>query len=182
MAETPELVGESFGKPESVEQCLSIMAEVAEEQRERNRHLDTKAGSIAGFAGTALTLNLTLGRPLLEQHYSTYPWAHGLIRDAFIVSALMFAAAGVTAIGGVLRPARTKDLDEEAIDAYADRPKVITPPPELRETWLQTVVATALADRKAGNTKATWSNIGVVLLVLGIVGLLVQAATLAVAS
>jgi hypothetical protein len=182
MAETPELAGESFGKPESVEQCLSIMAEVAEEQRERNRHLDTKAGSIAGFAGTALTLNLTLGRPLLEQHYGTYPWAHGLIRDAFIGSALMFAAAGVTAIGGVLRPARTKDLDEEAIDAYADRPKVITPPPELRETWLQTVVATALADRKAGNTKATWSNIGVVLLVLGIVGLLVQAATLAVAS
>lgn len=97
MAETPELVGESFGKPESVEQCLSIMAEVAEEQRERNRHLDTKAGSIAGFAGTALTLNLTLGRPLLEQHYSTYPWAHGLIRDAFIGSALMFAAAGVRA-------------------------------------------------------------------------------------
>jgi hypothetical protein len=45
-------VGESFGKPESVEQCLAIMAEVAEEQRDRNRHLDTKAGSIAGFAGT----------------------------------------------------------------------------------------------------------------------------------
>jgi hypothetical protein len=104
MAETPELVGESFGKPESVEQCLSIMAEVAGEQRDRNRHLDTKAGSIAGFAGTALTLNLTLGRPLLEQRFGTYPWAHGLIRDAFIGSALLFAAAGVTAIGGVLHP------------------------------------------------------------------------------
>jgi hypothetical protein len=85
MAVTPQFVGESFGKPESVEQCLAIMAEVAEEQRDRNRHLDTKAGSIAGFAGTALTLNLTLGRPLLEQHFSTYPWAHGLIRTPLSV-------------------------------------------------------------------------------------------------
>jgi hypothetical protein len=173
---------ESFGNPDSVEQCLSILGEVSEEQRGRNRHLDTKAGSIAGFAGTALTLNLTLGRPLLEQHFGRYAWAHGVIRDAFIGSALLFAVAGVTAIGAVLRPAKTKDLDEEAIDAYGDRPKVITPPAQLRETWLQTVVAMALADRQAGNAKAAWSNFGVVMLVLGIVGLLVQAVTLAISS
>src|SRR6202042_1264679 len=41
----------TFGNDESVVQCLAIMGEIAEEQRGRNRHLDTEAGSIAGFAG-----------------------------------------------------------------------------------------------------------------------------------
>jgi hypothetical protein len=173
---------ESFGKPESVEQCLTIMAEVSDEQRERNRHLDTKAGSIAGFAGTALTLNLTLGRPLLQQHFHSHPWAHGVIRDAFITSAALFAAAGLTAVFKVLKPAPTDDLDEEAIDSYSNRPKMIMPPPELREKWLRTVTDMTLSDRKAGNAKAKWSEAVVVLLALGIVGLLTQAVTLGVAS
>jgi hypothetical protein len=108
--------------------------------------------------------------------------AHGVIRDAFIVSAALFAASVLAAVVGVLRPSGTDDLDETAIDGYADRPKVITPPPELRETWLQTVKEMALSDRKAGDAKAKWSNIGVVLLALGIVGLLVQAVTLGIAS
>ncbi len=178
----PAAQEESFGKPDSVEQCLAILGEVGEEQRGRSRHLDTKAASIAGFAGTALTLNLTLGRPLLQQHFAEYPWAHGVIRDAFIGSAVMFGLAALAAIVGVLRPSGTEDLEEEAIDAYADRPKVTTPPAELRETWLQTVAKMALADRKAGNGKAKWATIGVALLGLGIIGLLVQAVTLGVAS
>jgi len=177
-----EAASESFGRSESVEQCLVILGEVGEEQRGRSRHLDTKAASIAGFAGTALTLNLTLGRPLLLQHFAEHGWAHGVVRDAFIGSAVMFGLAAVTAIVGVLRPTGTEDLDEEAIDGYANRPKVVTPPPELRETWLQTLSKMALADRKAGDSKAKWSTIGVALLGLGILGLLTQAVTLGVAA
>lgn len=182
MTAAPGTEIEPFGNNDSVVECLSIMSEVANEQRGRNRHLDTKAGSIAGFSGTALTLSLTLGRPLLQQRFAASAWAHGVIRDAFLASAVLFAAAAIAAVVGVLRPSGTHDLDETAIDAYADRPKVITPPQELRATWLQTVTAMALSDRKAGNAKALWSNVGVVLLVLGIVGLLVQAVTLAIAS
>jgi hypothetical protein len=173
---------EPFGNDESVAQCLTIIREVTDEQRGRNRHLDTKAGSIAGFSATALTLNLTLGRPLLLQPFGRSEWAHGVIRDAFIAAAALFAAAALAAVVGVLRPTGTDDLDDTAIDAYADRPKVITPPSELRLTWLQTVAAMTLSDRKAGNAKARWSNVGVVLLALGIVGLLVQAVTLGIAS
>jgi hypothetical protein len=173
---------ETFGRDDSVVQCLAIMGEVADEQRARNRHLDTKAGSIAGFAGTALTLNLILGRPLLSQRFPKSPWAHGMIRDAFLASAVLFAAAALAAVVGVLRPAGTDDLDEPAIDGYANRPKVTTPPPELRETWLQSVTAMALSDRKAGDSKARWSSVGVVLLAFGVVGLLVQAVILGVAS
>jgi hypothetical protein len=177
-----EAAVESFGTPESVEQCLAILGEVGTEQRDRSRHLDTKAASIAGFAGTALTLNLTLGRPLLLERFVGDGWAHGAIRDAFIGSALMFGLASVAAIVGVLRPAGTADLHETAIDGYANRPKVITPPAALRETWLQTVSEMALADRKAGDSKARWSTVGVVLLGLGVLGLLTQAVTLAVAT
>jgi hypothetical protein len=141
-----------------------------------------KAGSIAGFAGTALTLNLILGRPLLAQHFTKSPWAHGVIRDAFLASAVLFAVAALASVVGVLRPTGTDDLDEAAMDSYANRPKVTTPPQQLRETWLQTVTAMALSDRKAGDSKAEWSNVGVVLVALGIVGLLVQAVTLGIAS
>lgn len=179
---TADALAESFGRPDSVEQCLAILGEVGVEQRDRSRHLDTKAASIAGFAGTALTLNLTLGRPLLLQKFAGHEWAHGVIRDAFIASAVMFGLAAASAIVGVLRPTGTDDLDEDAIDGYADRPKVITPVPELRETWLQTLSKMALADRKAGDAKAKWSTVGVVLLGLGVLGLLVQAVTLGVAA
>jgi hypothetical protein len=176
-----ELASEPFGHDDSVVQCLAIMGEIADEQRGRNRHLDTKAGSIAGFAGTALTLNLILGRPLLAQRFPSSPWAHGAIRDAFLAAAVLFAAAALASVVGVMRPTGTKDLDEAAMDSYANRPKVITPPPELRETWLQSVTAMALSDRKAGDSKVHWSNVGVVLLALGVVGLLVQAVILGVA-
>jgi hypothetical protein len=45
----PESGIEPFGNDDSVTQCLAIMNEIANEQRGRNRHLDTKAGSIAGY-------------------------------------------------------------------------------------------------------------------------------------
>jgi hypothetical protein len=179
---TEPVEDEPFGHEASTEQCLAIINEVATEQRDRNRHLDTKAGSVAGFAATALTLSLTLGRPILQQHFKGSAWAHGVIRDAFLASSALFALAAITALVGVLRPAGTKDLDEKAIDGYANRPKVITPPAQLRETWLQTVTAMALADRHAGDVKATWSNVGIFFLVLGIVGLLTQAFTLGIAA
>jgi hypothetical protein len=169
-----------FGSPESVIECLAIMREVAEEQRGRSRHLDAKAGTVAGFAATALTLNLTLGRPELLQHFGGP--AHAWIRDFFLGSAVMFAAAAAVVLFGVLRPMSTDDLDETAIDGYADRPKVVTPPADLRLTWLQTVSRMALSDRAAGNVKATRSNVAAMLLALGVVGLLGQALVLGVAS
>jgi hypothetical protein len=48
---------ETFGKDESVVQCLAIMGEIAEEQRGRNRHLDTKGLSrLAGGEGREVGL------------------------------------------------------------------------------------------------------------------------------
>jgi hypothetical protein len=174
------LEAEPFGDDASVQVCLQIMREVAEEQLGRTRNLDLKASSVAGFAATVLTLNLTLGLPLLEGHWGTA--AHAWIRDFFIASSVMFAAAAIVVVAGVLRPVSSDDLDETAIDGYADRPKVITPPPELRIVWLQTVSKLALSDREVGNAKAKWSSVAVILLALGILGLLGQALVVGVAS
>ena len=180
--ETDEPAPLLFGNEASTDECLSIIREIAAEQRERNPHLDTKAASIAAFAGTALTLSLTLGRPVLQQHFTTATWAHSAIRGAFISSATLLGLAAAVALLGVLAPAPTKDLDERAIDSYADAPKVVTPPAELRETWLQTMAQMTLADRVAGDTKARRSKLAVWLLVLGIGGLLAQAFVLGIAT
>ena len=117
---------ETFGNDESVVQCLAIMGEIAEEQRGRNRHLDTKAGSIAGFAGTALTLNLTLGRPLLQQRFPSSPLAHGAIRDAFIASAALFAASVLAAVVGVLRPSGQQGFGRDRYRRYVVQAEAIT--------------------------------------------------------
>jgi hypothetical protein len=163
-----------------VQQCLVILTFIAEEARNRNRHLDIKAGSVAGFAATALTLNLTLGRPLLLEHFNGP--AHSWIRDFFLGSAVMFACAVFVTAIGVLRPMPTDDIDEAAIDAYADRPKATTPPAALREVWLQSMKTFAIADRASGDEKAKWSKWAARLLGLGIVGLLGEAFVLGVVS
>lgn len=168
---------EPYGNPESVVECLAIMREIGATARERNLSLDTKAASVAGFAGTALTLNLTLGRPLLLQRFSGD--GHALIRDFFVASALLFAAAAVVAVVGILKPQATEDLDEEAIDGYAARPKVTTEPPELRVVWLQSSARFALSARGVGDVKARRSDIAVLLLAAGVVGLIGQALVLA---
>lgn len=161
-------------------ECLAIMREILQEQRARVRHLDVKAASLAGFCATALTLNLTLGRPLLGEHFAGP--AHAWVRDFFLGSTVMLAASALVAVIGVLRPLKTEDLDDEAIDSYADQPKVKAVPAELREKWLQSLGKMALADRQQGTSKATWSSVAAVLLALGIVGLMGQAFTLGIAT
>jgi hypothetical protein len=171
---------EPFGRDDSVEQCLEIVKEVSAEQRARARHLDTKTGTLAGFAATIFTLNATLGRPILETHLTST--AADLIKVFFAASVVALGLAALTAVAGVLRPMGHDDLDEEQIDAYGDRPKVITPPADLRMTWLQTVVKMTLSDRKAGSRKSTYMKVAVGLLVVGVLGVAGQALTLVLDS
>lgn len=179
MAEAIE-TEEPFGEDDSVKQCLEIMKEVSAEQRARARHLDTKTGTLAGFAATIFTLNATLGRPILESHLTST--AADVIKVFFGVSVVALGLAALTAVTGVLRPMGHDDLEEEQIDAYGDRPKVVTPPPELRMTWLQTVVQMTLSDRKAGSRKSTYMKFAVRLLVVGVIGVAGQALTLVINS
>jgi hypothetical protein len=165
-----------FGRDESVQQCLEIMKEVSAEQRARARHLDTKTGTLAGFAATVLTLNATLGRPLLEARLPEA--AASRVESFFTISVITLALAALVAVVGVLRPMGHKDLDEEQIDAYSDRGKVNTDPEDLRMTWLRTVTEMTISDRKAGTWKSRLGNVAVVCLAIGLCGVAAQAVTL----
>lgn len=172
----PENTTEPFGKDESVVQCLDIMREVSQEQKARARHLDLKAGTLAGFCATILTLNVALNASLLGHSASTTPPLS--FRVLFFVAALALATAAIVAVVGVLKPMDHDDLTDEQIDAYSDRPKVITPASDLRMTWLRTVTDMTRSDRRAGDAKSTRTNIAVGFLALGLVCVAGQAAIL----
>ncbi len=175
-----EEASEPYGNDESVEQCLVVMREVLSEQVARARHLDTKAGTAAGFSATALALNLALGSTLLKRDLGSVGGT--AIHISFGVAVLFLGAAALTAIYAGLKPMGFDDLHEEAIDSYGARPKVITPPAELRLTWLQNLTKMALSARKTGDSKATWGTVVAILLIAGVLGVAGQAATLVVAS
>jgi hypothetical protein len=166
---------EPFGADDSVTQCLEIMKEVAAEQPARARHLDTKTGALAGFTATVFTLNATLGRPLLESLGGT---ASDVAKLFFVLSVAALGLSALAAVAIVLRPMGHRDLDDDQIDAYSDRPKVTTPPADLRMTWLRTVTETTISDRAAGDRKSRYSNVAVALLVIGILGVAGQSLTL----
>jgi hypothetical protein len=163
-----------------VRECLAIIREVSAEQRARGRHLDLKTGTLAGFAATALTLNATLGRPLLVADLGSVGSASATA--AFLLAVLAFGLAAGFAVVGGLRPMGHDDLTEEQIDAYSDRPKVITPVPDLQMTWLRTMTEMALSDRAAADAKAAWARRSTWLLAAGLVGAAGQAVTLAVST
>jgi hypothetical protein len=156
------------------------MREVLPEQVARARHLDSKAGTTAGFCATALALNLALGTSLLKRDLGSCGGT--LIHVFFGLAVLALAAAALAAVFGGLRPMGFKDLDNDQIDAYSDRPKVVTAPVELRMTWLRTMTEMAMSARKAGDDKAKWSRRATTLLSLGVVGVIGQASTLLLAS
>ncbi|MGH2839726.1 MAG: hypothetical protein ACRDKY_02740, partial [Solirubrobacteraceae bacterium] len=170
-----DVIESSFGNDESVKQCLEIMKDVSAEQRARARHLDAKTGTLAGFSATILTLTVALGRPLLAEDLRGA--GNMLIEVFFMITVIALTLAALAAIGGVLRPMGHYDLEESQIDAYSDRPKVITDPAELRMTWLRTVTDMALSDRAAGSAKSKFAVAAVVLLIVGLLGDAGQAIT-----
>jgi hypothetical protein len=169
-----------FGDPASVTECLAIMATVSQEQRARARHLDAKTGTLAGFTGAMLALTAVLGNSTLQTEASET--ATLALRAFFVVTILAFAVSALVALRGVLMPMGHADLKEAQIDAYSDLPKITTPPDQLRETWLATLTLMAISDRKAGERKATASKVAGWALLVGLVGIVLQALTLAVIS
>lgn len=178
--ERPAPEPERFGIDESVQECLAIIREVSAEQRARARGLDAKAGSLAGFCGTVLTLQVTLGQAVLKARVTSS--AHSAIRILFLVASVCLAIAALIAVFGLLKPMDHRDLTEEQIDQYSDRPKVVTPPQDLRMTWLRTMTEMTISDRAAGDAKARRSNAAAIVLALGLLGVAGEAITLFLAT
>lgn len=160
---------ERFGDDDSVKECITIMNAVLAEQRERARHLDSKTGTLAGFCATTLTLNVVLGRELLGS--DTGDLGNPIVAVCFAIAVVALTGALGLAVRGGLRPTGRSDLTEAQIDAYSDRPKVVTAPEDLRMRWLRTLTVMANSEREAGDQKAKSSKRSIGLLLIGAAGI-----------
>lgn len=169
-----------YGRPQSVAECLKIVEAIDDEARATGRHLDTKTGPIAGFAAVTLTLNSTLGAPLLKDKLEA-PW-EAIAHASFFLSVAALLIAAAAAVVGGLAPKQQDDVTPEFVRELAQRPAMTTDPEELRERWLVTLADIAVSDRLANRTRVRAMRVAVVALGVGLIGVAGQALTLGVTA
>ena len=167
-----------FDDPASVKVLLPIVRRHLEEERARGRHLDQKAGAFSGF--TAIALSLEAGLAPNAYNGEQLSCQTEVLFTAMFVLAIgsLLAAAGI-AILGVLAPQSHPGVSDAQIDAYSDRPKVMTPPEDLRIAELRTLTEVAVGDRRAYDRKAERLTYASIALAIGVLGISGQAITIA---
>jgi hypothetical protein len=164
--------------PRAVKVLLPIARDILNEERARARHLDQKGGALAGF--TAISISLEAGLAPTAYDGKLLDCQSEIVFTAMFVLAIasLLAAAGL-AILGVLSPKDQWGVTDEQIDAYSDRPKVITPPDDLRMAELRTLTEIAKRDRQTVDGKADFLKYASLALGLGVLGIAGQALTIA---
>jgi hypothetical protein len=169
---------ELFGKPDSVAALVDFAESVAlADEQERQRHLDAKAGSLAGFVAVALSLEVGLGASVLAGD------GLGCAGRALFIACLVLAlgglaAAALFAILGVLVPQGYPGLSEKSIDRLATRAEMQTHEHVLRERRLATVVKVTLGARDTDDRKARALRRASLCLAGGVVAIAAQGLTL----
>jgi hypothetical protein len=158
----PDETPETLGDPESVDLLLAFLRDVVlSDETERQRNLDTKAGTLAGFVAVALSLEAGLGAAvLLEQDLSC--GARGLFIFFFVVAIVGLAAAGLFALLGVLAPKDYEVVHDEQVDQFATEAEMQRPPDLVREMQLATLakVVKGTRDTDAKKAKALkWASV-----------------------
>jgi hypothetical protein len=174
MADEPEV----FGSPESVELLLAFLRDVAlADETERQRNLDTKAGTLAGFVAVALSLEAGLGASILL-HHGIGCAVRTLFIFFFVVAILGLAGAGLCALLGVLAPKPYEVLDDAQIEAMATEAEMGRPAEEIREKQLATVSVLIRKARKTDERKATWLKWAAISLGVAVTSIAAQGLTL----
>jgi len=167
-----------FDDPASVEVLLPIVRDVLAEERARARHLDQKGGALAGF--TAISISLEAGlAPTAYDGKLLSCQSEAVFTVMFVLAVASLLVAAGLAIVGVLSPKDQWGVTDEQIDAYSDRPKVITPPEDLRIAELRTLTEIAKLDRQTIDSKARFLKFASLALGLGVLGISGQALTIA---
>lgn len=167
-----------FDDPESVEVLLPIVREILAEERARGRHLDQKAGAFSGFTAIALSLEAGLAPNAYGGTLLTCQ-SEAVFTVMFVLAILSLLSAAGVAILGVLAPQPHPGVDDEQIDGYSDRPKVITSKQDLQIAELRTLTEVTVGDRRAYDRKARRLTYASIALGIGIVGISGQALTIA---
>jgi hypothetical protein len=153
---------EPIGDPNSAKLLLPFAQEVAlADEQERQRHLDNKAGTLAGFVAVALSLEAGFGATVFVDG-SLDCAVEALFTTFYVVGVGGLAAAGLSALLGVLAPRGYLALTEEAIEGLASKAELNAPPDVIRERQLETVVQITLDGRKTNDRKVKslkWASI-----------------------
>lgn len=145
-----------FGKQESVELLLEFArTQGLGDEQERQRHLDEKAGTLAGFVAVALSLEAALGASVLTGD-DVECVARGFFIAAFVVALVELAAAAWLAAIKVLAPQGYPALTEEVIEGLKSPSEMNEDTLELSGKQLATVVSITLDSRARNNGKARY--------------------------
>jgi hypothetical protein len=101
---------------QAVEALLALASEAVADERERGRALDTKTSSITGFTALVLSINVTLGRPLLAQDLGRL--GHPVASACFVLAVAALTLALGLALVGVLMPQKFRSLNREALREF----------------------------------------------------------------
>lgn len=167
-----------YGRPGSVRLLLRFAQElVLKDEDERQRHLDTKGGTLAGFVAVALSLEAGLGASVLIGEDISCP-AEVLFTSFFVVAVISLAASALCAVLGVLVPQGYLAVDEPTVRELAAEPMMQVPAAELRERLLATVVEITLQGRERNRRKARFLTASAIFLGLGVTAIAAQGLTL----
>ncbi|MGN6587396.1 MAG: hypothetical protein ACTHKT_08000 [Solirubrobacterales bacterium] len=173
-----EQSGTELGRPPSVELLLGFLRDVAfADESDRQQHLDTKAGTLAGFVAIALSLEAGLGASvLLDQSINC--GVRALFIFFFVVAVLALAASGLFSLLGVLAPKDYLALDDSQIEEMSTRAEMQRPANEIREKQLATLADLILHARTTDNRKARFLKLSSVALAVAVAAIAAQGLTL----
>jgi hypothetical protein len=162
--------------PEGTAALLLIAQDAVADERERGRALDTKAASLVGATGLILSLNVTLGRPLLSEHFG--PIGRWLVRLSFLLAVVALLLALLVGIIGVLAPQEYRGLRRRQIRAFNSEETQAMSRLHVHIAMLGALDAILHQDRPVNDCKARLTSMVAFLLAVGFIGVAGEALTL----
>jgi len=162
--------------PEGVEALFEIAADAVADERARGRGLDQKAASITALVGVTLSLNATLGRPLLNAQFG--PIGDNAVRVGFLMAVIGLLAAALFAVFAVFFPQKYRGLGRKQLGAFTSPETQSLSKLEVHQRMLGSLKEIVDTDRPLNNRKARALKGAALFIGLGLLGVAAQGLTL----
>jgi len=172
MVDSPSSSSDSgaIGRLESIRALLDFVRDAGLlDEQERQRHLDTKAGTLAGLIAVALSLEAALGASVLFGDELGCA-ARALFVTAFLVAIVGLALSALLALA-VLVPQAYPALSDGILKEFATRRQMDVDETTLLGRQLSTVVEVTLQTRERNGRKARslrWSAYALAVAIMAI--------------
>jgi hypothetical protein len=160
-----------------VDTLLEIATAAVDDERERGRGLDAKAASLTAFAGLTLSINATLGRPLLDRELGSV--GDDLVASAFLLSTVGLLAAVLAALYAVVRPQKYRGLHREQLARFSESEAQAMTKLAVQQAMLGALKDIISQDRPLNDRKAKALKLAGYLIAVGVFGVAGEAVTLA---